>query len=79
MTNPDDWTSWLAANPPPCLQELVRHWGGYDHIPAEAWAEYDLACTRWESARLDRLLGSHTWTMAKDRKRKGARTPREAR
>jgi hypothetical protein len=63
MTDPADWHTWLALNPPPSLQELVAKYGGYDKIPALEWERFDLARTQWESARRDRLLGSQNWRL----------------
>jgi hypothetical protein len=34
---PTDYAAWLAENPAPDLQELVRKYGGYNKITAEAW------------------------------------------
>src|SRR5262249_55762204 len=39
------FAQWLGKNPTPDLQELVAHYGSYDKIPPEAWAEYDKAMT----------------------------------
>jgi hypothetical protein len=40
-----------APKHPPDLQELVTRYGGYDKIPPDAWAAYDLAMEKWQSAR----------------------------
>jgi hypothetical protein len=32
---------------PPCLQELVARFGGYDRIPPEAWVEWDRQQKEW--------------------------------
>jgi hypothetical protein len=37
---------------PPCLQELVAHFGGYDKITFEAWREYDAAIAKWQIDRI---------------------------
>lgn len=63
-----DWKSWLASNPPPDLQELVAHWGGYDKIPESAWDQFQSAKDAWEDRRMTRLLGPR-WEI-KDRQRK---------
>ncbi len=35
----------------PDLQELIRRYGGYDKITAEAWAEWDREKAEWQQAR----------------------------
>jgi hypothetical protein len=35
---------------PPPLEELVRRWGGYSAIPAEAWAQFEAAMEAWKQA-----------------------------
>jgi len=57
MPDPDDWHEWLKANPPPCLQNLVALYGGYDKITPEAWSLYDEAREEWNARRLTRLNG----------------------
>ena len=52
---PVDYPTWLAANPPPDLQELVQQWGGFWNIPTEAWNAYRDEMARWQQARRDRL------------------------
>jgi hypothetical protein len=42
----------LARPSPPDLQALVAQWGGYDKVPAEAWAGFDLAIARWRGATM---------------------------
>jgi hypothetical protein len=37
---------------PPCLQELVARFGGYDKITPEAWSAYDAAIAQWQIDRL---------------------------
>lgn len=49
-----DFHAWIAANPPPDLQEWVRVWGGYHNIP---WADWDAAYADWNARRLERLGG----------------------
>jgi hypothetical protein len=41
---------------PPNLQELVAHFGRYDMITAEAWAEFDQAMADYQSARREALV-----------------------
>jgi hypothetical protein len=53
----DDFPTWLAQNPAPDLQELVRKHGGYSNIRAEAWAEYDRAVEAWQRRRRERYGG----------------------
>jgi hypothetical protein len=68
---PDDYLVWIVTNPPPDLQSFVAEHGGlYSAIPPEAWAQWDNACTAWEAARRDRLLGSHTWALPEIKQRK---------
>jgi hypothetical protein len=38
---------------PPDLQELVERAGGYQHITAEQWAEFDRQRAEWEARRRD--------------------------
>jgi hypothetical protein len=68
MTDPADFATWLATNPPPNPQTLVSQYGSWSLIPAAAWAQWDAAVTAWENARRDRLLGSRTWAMMEARK-----------
>jgi hypothetical protein len=70
----NDFPTWLAQNPAPDLQELVRKHGGYSSIPAEAWAEYDRAVEAWQRRRRDRYGGAITH--APDLRRAGTRRAR---
>lgn len=54
----DSFDAWLRANPAPDLQELVARWGGYDKIPAEAWAEHDRTMAEWQERRRNRSAGA---------------------
>jgi hypothetical protein len=67
----DDFPTWLAQNPTPDLQKLVRKHGGYSNIPAEAWAEYDRAVEAWQRRRRERYGGEITH--APDLRRASAR------
>jgi hypothetical protein len=58
MTADDGYANWLRSNPAPDLQELVSKHGGYDKIPAQAWAEYDRAMAEWQERRRRRSEGS---------------------
>jgi hypothetical protein len=40
-----------VRNPAPDLQQLVERAGGYQHITAEQWAEYDQAMAVWQRRR----------------------------
>jgi hypothetical protein len=51
MTASNNFDAWLRRNPPPDLQALVAHHGGYDKIPPEAWAEHDRALAEWQERR----------------------------
>jgi hypothetical protein len=44
------FSEWLRDHPEPSLQELVERWGGYSHVPVEAWAEFDRRMARWREA-----------------------------
>lgn len=33
MSGPDTSAEWLAQNPAPDLEALVKRWGGYNNIP----------------------------------------------
>jgi hypothetical protein len=67
----DDFPTWLAQNPAPDLQELVRKHGGYSNIPAEAWAEHDRAVETWQRRRRERY--GEEIIHAPDLRRAGAR------
>ena len=56
MPDPDDYEPWVAAHPPPDLQQLITAYGSYSAIPADAWQRHDLALRRWQLERIDRLL-----------------------
>jgi hypothetical protein len=50
----DGWTAIerilgrrVLRDPPPGLQALIRTYGGYGQIPAEAWREYDGQMAEW--------------------------------
>lgn len=79
MSEPDelDFATWLQANPPPSVQELVAKHGGYQRIPPDAWAEWDHRILQWEAARKDRLLGSRTWAMLGEARMLRARPSRK--
>jgi hypothetical protein len=47
----ESFAAWLKDNPVPDLQELVRRFGRYDLITAEAWAEFDRAMADWQQRR----------------------------
>ena len=68
MTSPDDWPAWLAAHPAPDLQKLVDDWGGWEKIPAEAWARHDAAWRTWHYGRLARLTSRRTWAIIEELK-----------
>jgi hypothetical protein len=70
MTIPLDFPEWLKTHPAPDMQELVALRGGYSNISPQDWIDWDAACAAWESARRDRLLGSHTWAVAEIKRRK---------
>jgi hypothetical protein len=36
-----------VRNPVPDLQKLIEHQGGYPHITAEDWAEFDRVTAEW--------------------------------
>jgi hypothetical protein len=56
MASPDpDFHEWIKRDPPPSLQELVRRFGAFSNITAEAWAEYDIAMAEWQHRRKTRL------------------------
>ena len=48
---PETFEQWLVRNPAPDLQQLVERAGGYQHITAEQWAEYDQAMADWQRRR----------------------------
>jgi hypothetical protein len=52
-----DYAAWLAENPAPDLQELVRKYGGYNKITAEAWAEWDRDVEAWRKRYALRAIG----------------------
>ena len=51
--SPETFAQWLARNPAPDLQELVERAGGYQHITAKQWAEFDRQRAEWEARRRD--------------------------
>ena len=61
--DPDDWETWLAANPPPRLSDLLDKHGKYGEIPQPAWDRFDKEFQDWNSRRLDRLFGSRAWAI----------------
>lgn len=42
---------WSRTDPPPDLQALVLRFGGYDKIPAAAWAGFDQLMANWKERR----------------------------
>lgn len=38
-----------TVTPPPDLQSLVKIYGSYDRITAEAWRKYDAELARWRN------------------------------
>jgi hypothetical protein len=53
-TSPD-FTVWLTCNPQPALHDLVQRYGGYQRVPADAWAQFDLDIADWQARRIRRL------------------------
>jgi hypothetical protein len=47
----ESFAAWLKINPAPDLLELVRRFGGYNKITAEAWEEFDRAMADWQQLR----------------------------
>jgi len=43
----DGFRRWLAANPPPNLDDLIAEHGGYRSIPPAAWDAFDRAYADW--------------------------------
>jgi len=53
---PDDFARFCEQDRPPDLQKMVAHFGGYQNIPAAAWAQFDEAMKQWQYRRTDRLI-----------------------
>jgi hypothetical protein len=77
--NADIFEEWLRTNPAPDLQALVNHWGGYHKVPQVAWDDFYSQNEKWESARLDRLYGHHTWKIRNELNAIQGRPSRRAR
>jgi hypothetical protein len=50
-----DFATWVAANPPPDLHDLVRAYGSYWGIPEDAWRKYLADMKEWQLKRQDRF------------------------
>jgi hypothetical protein len=51
----DTFAEWLADHPEPT--ELVERYGGYSHVPPEAWRDFDRRMERWREAYKQRHEG----------------------
>lgn len=54
--NDDEFYYWLAENPPPSVEDLIKQYGSYLDIPAEAWTRWDKQMSDWQQRRRDRLF-----------------------
>jgi hypothetical protein len=56
VSGPDTSAEWLAQNPAPDLEALIKRWGGYNNIPqAAAWNEFHRRMAEWEAKRREGL------------------------
>lgn len=54
----DDFAAWLADNPEPDIAGLIRQYGTYNEIPAEAWRDFDQRMAAWQRLRRERYGGA---------------------
>jgi len=55
QAGPEGYARWLALNPAPDLQQLIKAAGGYNKITAAQWQAFDDAYADWNWRRLNRL------------------------
>jgi hypothetical protein len=65
LAEPTEFARWIAANPPPDIQAIVRAHGTYTAVPEEAWREYLKALRKWQAKRQYRLWERPKGQMAK--------------
>ena len=55
-----DFATWRESDPFPELAELVKRFGSWGAITAEAWAEHDQAVAHWKARYCDRFRPPYT-------------------
>lgn len=50
----ETYEEWIKHDPPPEIEDLIKRFGSYGHVPNSSWIAHDEQFRRWNNRRITR-------------------------